>query len=88
MDHAINIEEKFVMPAGVKMWSMILIAAGLLGIILSFVVYKGDEGTVHVWATLLTVAVFFSGHCSVECIFSGGNLCRLWRMANNIEKSS
>lgn len=61
MDHAVNLDDKFVMPARVKMWSMVLGAAGLLGIIISFATYKGDEGTVHLWATLLTVAVFFQG---------------------------
>lgn len=65
----VSIEEKFVMPARVKMWSMVLIVAGLLGIIISFISYKGEEGTVHVWATLLTVAVFFQGIAMSNAFF-------------------
>ncbi len=36
MEQVVNIEEKFVMPARVKMWSMVFIAVGLLGIIIRF----------------------------------------------------
>src|SRR6266480_7894995 len=68
-EQTLNIKEKFVMPARVKMWCMVLMVAGLLGIIVSFAVYKGDEGTVHVWATLLTVAVFFQGIAMSNAFF-------------------
>ncbi len=69
MDHAVNIEEKFVMPARVKMWSMVMMALGLLGIIISFVTYHDADATVHLWATLLTVAIFFQGIAVANAFF-------------------
>ncbi len=69
MDHAVNIEEKFVMSARLKMWSFIMTGLGMLGIIISFFTYHDEEGTKHVWATLLTVAVFFQGIVMANAFF-------------------
>ncbi len=69
MDHVVNIEEKFVMSARAKTLSFVLIALGLLGIIISFFTYHDEEGTKHVWATLLTVAVFFQGIAIANAFF-------------------
>ncbi len=69
MDQAISIEEKFVMPARLKMWSFIFIVVGLVGIIASFFIYSGEEGPKHVWATLLLTAVFFQGIAMSNAFF-------------------
>jgi len=64
MDHAANpasVEEKYVMSARLKQWSFIFIIVGLIGIIASFFIYTGDEGTKHIWATLVLVATYFQG---------------------------
>ena len=69
MDHATNLEEKFVMSARLKMWALIMLGAGLLGIIISFFTYTGEEGHKHLWATLVMSAVYFQGIAIASCFF-------------------
>src|SRR5689334_4213634 len=57
------------MPQRLKTTSFALIALGLIGIIVSFAIYPGEEGTKHIWATLVLVAVFFQGLVMASCFF-------------------
>ena len=61
MEQTVNLDEKFVMSARLKMWSFIFIIAGLIGIIASFFIYTDEEGTQRIWASLLMMAVYFQG---------------------------
>jgi cytochrome bd-type quinol oxidase subunit 2 len=69
MEHAVNLDEKFVMPARLKSWSFILIIAGLAGMVASFFIYTGEEGHKHLWAALVMCAVYFQGIAVASCFF-------------------
>jgi hypothetical protein len=69
MDQVVNIDEKFVMPARLKMWSFVMIAVGVVGVIASFFIYPGDEGTKHIWSTLVLMGVYFQGIVMANAFF-------------------
>jgi hypothetical protein len=69
MEQTVNLDEKFVMPARLKTWSFVLIAVGLAGMIASFASYSGEEGSKHLWSTLLLYAVYFQGIAISSCFF-------------------
>ncbi|MCS6991898.1 MAG: quinol:cytochrome C oxidoreductase [Chitinophagales bacterium] len=69
METTVQFEEKFVMTARQKFWSMLLMGVGALGIVISYFLYPGEEGHTRFWAALLTIAVFFQGIAMASCFF-------------------
>ena len=56
-----SIKERFEIPSGFRMWSMGLMAVGVLSLIVGYFVYgNGDEAhQTRFWATLLQNSVYF-----------------------------
>src|ERR1700685_4092790 len=56
-----SIKERFEIPSGFRMWSMGLMIAGILSLIIGYFVYDtGDEAhQIRFWATLLQNSVYF-----------------------------
>ncbi len=56
-----SIKERFEIPSGFRMWSMGLMGAGLLSLIVGYFAYgRGDEAQqIRFWAALLQNSVYF-----------------------------
>jgi hypothetical protein len=56
-----SIKERFEIPSGFRMWSMGLMGAGILSLVVGYFIYgRGDEvHQIHFWATLLQNSVYF-----------------------------
>ena len=54
-------KERFEIPSGFRMWSMGLMGAGLLSLVIGYFVYgTGDEASqIRFWASLLQNSVYF-----------------------------
>src|SRR5215831_8453660 len=68
MNHEPNLDERFIFPARLKTISFVLMIAGIIGIVIGYVMYHNVEDGKRFWANLLLNAVFFQG-IAVGCAF-------------------